>query len=82
MIIARKGDHVVCSKGHVNGYLERDIADTDVIYPEDYFVLDDPATTIPSTNDGHVCSTCGERITRLRAGTYTIQTARGWIGQP
>jgi|HubBroStandDraft_6_1064221.scaffolds.fasta_scaffold369521_1 hypothetical protein len=80
MIIARKGDPVVCSRGHVNGNIEKDIADTDVIYPKD-FALEDAATTITATDDGHVCSSCGERITRLRAGTYTIHTAHGWIGQ-
>jgi hypothetical protein len=80
MIIARKGDSVVCSAGHVNGHVGKDISDTDVIRPKD-FGLDNAATTITPTDDGHVCFVCGERITKLYSGTYAIQTSRGWIGK-
>lgn len=84
MIIARKGDPVVCSQGHVNGHIEKDIADTDVMKPEDgFFGIDDAAHTMTSAMDGHVCSQCGERITRLHPDkrAYEIRTAHGWIGQ-
>jgi hypothetical protein len=81
MITARKGDPVVCSKGHVNGCLQKDIAETDVIGPKD-FGLNEAATTITSAGDGHLCSyaQCGERITKLHKGAYQIQTAHGWLG--
>jgi hypothetical protein len=85
MIIARKGDPVVCSQGHVNGHIEKDIADTDVMKPEDgFFGIDDAAHQTTPAMDGHICSQCGERITVLRKDTraYEIRTARGWIGRP
>jgi hypothetical protein len=85
MIIARKGDPVLCSRGHVNGHIEKDIADTDVIKPDDgFFGIDDAVHKMTPAIDGHVCSQCGERITRLHKGNkgaYEIRTAHGWIGQ-
>jgi hypothetical protein len=83
MIIARKGDPIVCSQGHVNGHIEKDIADADVMKPEDgFFGIDDAALTMTPAMDGHVCSQCGERITRLHTDTrvYEVRTQHGWIG--
>lgn len=84
MIIARKGDPIVCSQGHVNGRIERDIADTDMMKPEDrFFGIDDAAHTMTTAMDGHLCSQCGERITQLNTEkrVYQIRTERGWIGR-
>jgi len=82
MVSARKGDPIVCSRGHVNGHVLADLADTDTIRVDDeFFDLDSAAKTITEEGDGHVCSQCGERVTRLRDGLYRIRTSHGWLGR-
>jgi hypothetical protein len=81
-IVARKGDPVVCSKGHVNGHVLKDIADSDVLKPGGkFFGLDDAARTMTANMDGHLCLQCGERVMELHKGGYRIRTAAGWIGK-
>jgi hypothetical protein len=82
MAIARNGDPIVCSKGHVAGHLLDDLTDTDLI-PADgkVFGIDFDKARISGTDDGHECSTCGERVTTLRDGHYQIRAANGWFGR-
>ena len=81
MATARKGDEIVCPNGHVTGQVLDDISDSDTIAADDkIFGIDFDAARIASTDDGHECLACGERVTLLRDGRYQIRTANGWFG--
>jgi hypothetical protein len=80
MQLIHQGTAVLCSQGHVNGHTMRDIAADELIEPRD-FGLEEAAKTTTAAGDGHVCSECGERITRYRTGSFQIHTGQGWIGR-
>jgi len=77
MLIARKGDLIVCPNGHVGGHVLRDISQGETLEPRGDFSLTDAAS---HTKEGHCCPQCPEKITRYRDGTYQVLTAQGWIG--
>lgn len=77
MIVAKQGLPIICSNGHQGGEIARDILQDDPLQPKGDFSLVDAGN---HENDGHKCSTCGERITYYKSGRYKVHTSQGWIG--
>jgi hypothetical protein len=77
MLVARKGEPIVCPNGHVGGSLDRDLADGEAIGSRDISIEDGGNHTLA----GHVCLQCGERITEYRDGAFRVLTRQGWIGR-
>jgi hypothetical protein len=77
-VIARNGDKIVCTNGHVAGSLTRDVRAGDIIGPKDISI---PASE-SHTLQGHHCADleCKQPVTRYRNGKFSVHTAKGWIG--
>ncbi len=72
----RKGERIVCSKGHHAGDVRSDVADHETVPAE---ALSIPGPNLPDAL-GYTCEQCGETIAMMYAGSrWTIRTARGWV---
>jgi hypothetical protein len=86
MAISKAGDEIVCPDGHVCGTLHIDVNSGDRIeLPQHKVTTQAPFslevhTKVDDKPDGHVCKTCGERVTRYRNATWQIRTRQGWVG--
>ena len=78
-MLVRKGEEIICSKGHKLGSLTEDISAGRSITAHE-LRIDFGVAEIPPTNDGHSCRECDERVTQLQDGIYRVRTVRGWIG--
>jgi len=70
-------EEIICPQGHVGGSIPADTPADATITQED-LIIDDGTN---HTRDGHYCLRCRASITRYRNGTFSVHTARGWIGQ-
>ena len=78
--MAKKGDQIVCDKGHVCGFLEADPTKDWRIEPRTVnLALSDAVDYLPS-DDGHQCRICKERVTLIKDGSYRVHLSSGWAG--
>ena len=70
-------EEIICPQGHVGGSI---LAGTpaDATMTKEDLLIDDGGNHM---RDGHYCLRCSARITRYSNGTFSVHTARGWIGQ-
>jgi len=78
-MIIPKGTEIVCTHGHMLGSVTEDILDGQHITSDKLRIKFDVAYITPD-EDGYICRVCNEKVAELRAETFRVQTARGWVG--
>ena len=73
----RKGEHIVCSKGHHAGRAQADVSEGESVSPEALLI---DGNSLPGIDQGWQCKRCGEPVAMLLDDTrWRVRTSRGWI---
>ena len=73
----RKGERIVCSKGHHAGDALADVPDGEPV-PTNALSISGPL--IPDQRQGYVCGQCDEAVALLEGESrWRVRTAQGWV---
>ena len=73
----RKGERIVCSKGHQVGDVLTDVPDNKPV-PTSALSISGPL--IPDRRQGYVCGQCDEVVALLETeNRWRVRTTRGWV---
>ena len=73
----RRGERIVCTKGHHVGDVTADVPDHDPVRSD---ALSISGPLLPGAGQGYVCGQCDEVVAlRENDEQWRVRTSRGWI---